>query len=355
LIEEAFVVAATDPSYWIDALNVATSVTESYGAVILPLTGKMFSALPFTESMSRSFEIFIKDGWYSRDERRRGLNIMKERGVVDDLDIFTVEDIKRHPYYQEFLAPHGLRWFGGVHINCGDETWCLSIQRKIAQGPFTAEEKRQLGKLGDRLSGAAAIAGAIGDATGSGALDAFDISTQGAALINRSGKIYRINQTAERILGSDVKVINGRLTADDAAATVRFEKAVKKLINSSSAAGEPPIAFARIGRRPLLVYLTKLPSMAGNALAECQVVAVLVDTDLALTPSTAALQAAFDFTAAEARLAIQISTGIPLEAIADKLAITKETSRTQLKSIFAKTGCRRQAELVAMLSTFLKR
>ncbi|WP_453994382.1 helix-turn-helix transcriptional regulator [Bradyrhizobium guangdongense] len=346
--------AATDPSRWIEALNAATSVTESYGAVILPVTGKMISALPFTESLGRSFETFIKDGWYTKDERNRGVNLMKERGIVDDLDIFTFEEIKRHPYYQEFLAPHGLRWFGGVHISCGDETWCLSIQRTIAQGPFTAEEKRHLGNLAHRLSGAAAIAGTIGDATGSGALDAFDISTRGAALINRDGKIYRLNRTAERILRSDLKVSKGRLTANDPLALSRFEKAVAKLLNSNSAGSEPPIAFVRPGRGPLLVYPIKLSSMARNALAECQVVAVFIDTDLDRKPPTAALQITLNLTTAEARLAAELASGEPLERVADKLSVTKETARTQLKSIFSKTGCRRQSELVAILAAFLK-
>ncbi|WP_076864283.1 helix-turn-helix transcriptional regulator [Bradyrhizobium mercantei] len=354
LIEEAFVEAAIDPSQWVKALDVVTTVTDSYGAVLLPVAGGMISALPFTEPMSRSFETYTKDSWFTRDERFRGITLMKQRGIVDDLDIFTPDQIKRHPYYQDFLAPHGLRWFGGIAISCGAHLWCLSIQRSIAQGPFSEEEKDQLAYLSKRLSGTAAVASTIGESAALGALNAFEISGQGAALINREGKIFRLNSVAEQLLKQDVTVVKGRLVAQDSAATASFEQAVSKLLNSDKAAMQPPVSFARPGRRPLLAYPLKLAKLVQNALADCQMVVVFVDTEQGPQPPTIALQRAFRLTASEARLAAELAAGEALEKVAEKLGITKETSRTQLKSIFAKTGCHRQAELVAVLSKFLR-
>ncbi|WP_429038099.1 helix-turn-helix transcriptional regulator [Bradyrhizobium elkanii] len=354
MIEEAFAEAAIDPSQWVRALDVVASVTESYGALLLPVDGGLISALPFTEQITRSFETYTKDSWFSRDERFRGIKLMKQRGIIDDLDIFTPDQIQRHPYYQEFLAPHGLRWFGGIAISCGAHLWCLSIQRSIAQGPFSEEEKSQLSYLSKRLSGTAAIASTIGEATALGALNAFEVSGQGAALINRDGRIFRLNSVAEQILKHDVKVVKGRLVAKDATATASFEQAVNKLLNSDKAAMQPPISFARSGQRPLLAYPVKLSSQVRNALVDCQAMVIFIDTENGPQPPTFALQSAFRLTASEARLAAELAGGEALDQVAKKLGISKETSRTQLKSIFAKTGCHRQAELVAVLSTFLK-
>jgi len=36
---------------------------------------------------------------------------MKKKGVVDDLDIVSFDEMKKLPYYQDFLAPEGLQWF----------------------------------------------------------------------------------------------------------------------------------------------------------------------------------------------------------------------------------------------------
>lgn len=355
LIEQHFVEAATDPSQWVKALDTVTSVTDSFGALLLPVTGKLITSIPFTDSAARSFEAYVRDDWFARDERHRGLDLMKQRGAIDDLDIHSLETIKRHPYYQEFLAPHGLRWFGGIGIQFGKDLWCLSIQRTIVQGPFSGVEKDKLASLSKRLSGTAAIASTIGDVSAAGALDAFEISGRGAALINRQGKLFRLNKVAERLLRDDVKLVRGRLVGGDAEATATFEKAIGELLRDKAAALRPPIAFKRRGRHPLLAYPARLASMVRNALADSQAIVIFVDTELAPSPPASVLQTTFRLTEAEARLAVQLGSGESLEEAANRLGIAKETSRTQLKSIFTKTGAHRQAELVALLSTLFRK
>lgn len=355
LIEESFIDAVLDSTRWVKALEVVTAVTRSQGAVLLPVTGNMIAALPFTESMAGSFKTYIRDKWYERDERNRGVSILKRKGVVDDLDLFSNDEIDRHPYYQEFLAPHGLRWFGGVGINCGTDLWCLSIQRSINQHPFSESEKAQLACLSKSLSGSAAIASVIGGSMAASALEAFEASGRGAALIDRNGKIFRMNRIAEQLMSGDIRIAKGRVIASDRAACEQFDRVVGQLLDYSSAATMPPIPFKRKGRRPLLAYLAKLSSMANDALAHSQAIAIFVDTEVFARPPEAALQVGLQLSEAEARLSVHLASGEPLDKAADCIGVAKETARSQLKNIFAKTGCHRQAELVAILSTFLKK
>ena len=58
----------------------------------------------------------------------------------------------------------------------------------------------------------------------------------------------------------------------------------------------------------------------------------------------------FNLTPAEGRLAAGIATGQDLDAYAQKARVGKSTVRSHLKSIFHKTGTRRQQELVRLLS-----
>jgi DNA-binding CsgD family transcriptional regulator len=58
----------------------------------------------------------------------------------------------------------------------------------------------------------------------------------------------------------------------------------------------------------------------------------------------------FQLTAAEARLASILAAGEGIGAASARLAIGRETARTQLRAILHKTGTRRQAELAALLS-----
>jgi DNA-binding CsgD family transcriptional regulator len=70
-------------------------------------------------------------------------------------------------------------------------------------------------------------------------------------------------------------------------------------------------------------------------------------------PKEIVMHASFGLTAAEARLAVWMASGTAPEAVAEELRITKETARNQLKAVFHKAGVNRQAELVALLASFL--
>ena len=60
------------------------------------------------------------------------------------------------------------------------------------------------------------------------------------------------------------------------------------------------------------------------------------------------LQQAFCLTSAEARLAAALAEGASLKDYAASAGIAEGTARVQLKSVFAKTGTHRQAQLVAL-------
>jgi DNA-binding CsgD family transcriptional regulator len=355
LIEAAFADAALDPSAWGKALDLVTAQTESYGAILIPVTGGAVPNYPISDAMSAPAESYIRDGWHVRDERYLGITKMMQNGVVDDLDISHLDRIKRHPYYQEFLAPHGLRWFAGVRVAAGDDVWCLSIQRGINQGPFSRAEKNRLARISDRLSTSAVLARALGTASATGALQAFEVSGKAVVLLNRYGEVFRANKSAEQLLGGDVRIEKRKLVSFDASATAALSRSLHELMfHSAGASLSPPVALPRHGRRPILAYPAKLSAAAANPLADCQAIVVLLDLDKphGHLPQTV-LQTTFNLTAAEARLAAFMASGLSLEVATDQIGIAKETGRNQLKSIFAKARVRRQSELVAVLSSML--
>jgi DNA-binding CsgD family transcriptional regulator len=354
-LEEDFAEAALDPTLWKKALDAVTAKTGSYGAVLIPTTGAALRTLPFTDSMSSSLEAYVRDGWHLRDERYRGIAKMSQLGVVDDLDIFSPDTIAKHPYYQEFLAPHHLRWFAGIKVCCGDDLWCLSIQRTIDQNPFSQSEKDQLARLSRQLSTSAAIAKALGASAATGVLEAFEISNTAVLLINRHANIFKVNASAQRLLVDDVQIKRGKLVSSDEKSITNLNNAVYNLLQGREAGLAEAVALHRKGRRPLVAYAARFSSMTANALADCQALVILIDPEPGPRPLEATLRSVFRLSEAEARIAVQLGSGESLDAVADVLGVGKETSRTHLKSIFAKTGVHRQAELVAILSRLLNR
>lgn len=356
LIEQAFSRAATDVVAWKDALDAVVTETGSHGTLLFNLSGVQFPTALVTDSMQESTHVYMRDGWDARDARFHGIPLLQRQAVVDDFDIFSLDTIKRLPYYQEFLKPLKLSGFAGIRIAHGDNLWCLSLQRSPTQGHFSVEEKQRLAALSNTMSSAAAVSSALGFATAKAALDAFELSGSAALIVDKQGEVIRVNPRAERLLHGDVRIVARRLTAMDVNATAALDCALSRLVrNPGSPALLPPVALPRQGRLPLMAYPLRLSDLGANPFAAGRAFVVLVDPEERRRPPEAVLRDAFGLTVAEARLAARLACGEALETIADDLNITKETARFHLKRIFAKTGVRRQAELVALFARLLSR
>jgi DNA-binding CsgD family transcriptional regulator len=351
---QAFADAAVDPSLWNKAMGTIAAETRSSGAILLPIRGTIPS-VPSTESIQGSTEVYFRDQWYARDERFRSVHTMMRDGVVNDFDFITADEMKTHPYYQEFLRPFGLQYFGGVKIAADDDIFCLSIQRSFASGPFSSAEMRKLADFSRRASATAALARALGFASADAAMDAFELSGSAAITLDRRGEVLRLNGAAEKLLGPDLFVAERRLASPDREATTALDRALHEVLWSDAAsASMPPVPLPRRAGRPVLAYAVKLSTVSRSIFADCQAILVLVDLGKRLHLPQDALQSAFALTAAEARLALHVAEGETLERAADELRISKETARNQLKAIFRKTAAHRQSELVLLLSKLLR-
>jgi DNA-binding CsgD family transcriptional regulator len=193
----------------------------------------------------------------------------------------------------------------------------------------------------------------LGFARGEAALSAFDIAGKAALLFDRAGEVVRVNRLAEQLFDNDVKLVKRRLASSDRNVRDKFESSLRQLLWSLERSGVPPISFPRPGRSPVGVYLMRSFQLADSPLSSFHAIAVLVDPDARFIPALRTLQTTFNLTLAEARLAIALQSGVDVQSEALRLRLSPETLRKQLKSIFAKTRQRRQADLVAMLSNFL--
>jgi hypothetical protein len=97
--------------------------------------------------VSELLSAYFGNGWHTSDLRadRTFPRLLKGQKVVIDKDIVTPEEMKRLAYFNEFLAPVGLRWFAGVGFRAGPALWGISIQRTRQEGPFEASDKPRNG------------------------------------------------------------------------------------------------------------------------------------------------------------------------------------------------------------------
>lgn len=338
---------------WENALEVIRVNTASFGVVMFPIRGAL-PYIPSTKSMEECFEVYVRDGWVARDERTlRGGKPLIRMGAVTDRDFMSDAQLKKSPFYQEFLARNGMQGWVAIRVGSGENIWALTLHRTVHQESFSSTELATLRRLSVQLGGAAEIANTLGIIRGDAALAAFDLAGKAALLLNRDGEVVRANEMAEKLLDADITITKARLHCSDPAATDRLDRALKRLLWSLDVCAVPPIALPRLGRSPIIVHLMRSSQLADTPLSSFHAIAVLVNPDARLTSAVSTLREMLDLTPAEARLAIALQSGNELRDAPSVLNISPETARKQLRAIFAKTGVGRQADLIAFLSNLL--
>ena len=349
-LTSSFMSAAIGTSSWEAAMDDAAA-TGSVGAVMIPAAGSA-AGVPCSQSIGATTEAYVRDGWIARDERKRAIPVMVRRGVMTDFDVFTPDQIARHPYYQEFLRPHGLCSFAGLKIQIGRDLWALSIQRSIKQEPFMSGELKVLASASRRLASAVAVAEALGFARVDRARAAFDATGTAVALIDRFGEVSSINSAAERMLGPHLRIQGRRLVSSSHVATVALDRALYALIWMAAPPCGVPVVLPRPIGRPLAAYPCRLPPVTEDWLGPARAIVVLHDLEGRRQPliSESLLGGIFQLTPTEARVAARVGAGETIARVGDDLDISYATVRSHLKVIMQKTETHRQAELVSLVA-----
>ncbi|QKS01398.1 helix-turn-helix transcriptional regulator [Sphingomonas sp. CL5.1] len=168
-----------------------------------------------------------------------------------------------------------------------------------------------------------------------------------AIILNRDGRVVRTNAVADRLLaaGDGLAVADCRLRLKDAAQ----RKGLDALLRSLDADPAPQrFRIARASGHDLAAIAKPIAAPAfmrgGAALA-----LFVSDPGQEAQFDPEAIRDLFQLTRMEANLAVALASGRSLVDAADALGIAHNTARSHLRSIFAKTGARRQSQLVHLL------
>src|SRR5262249_25829461 len=163
-------------------------------------------------------------------------------------------------------------------------------------------------------------------------------------LLAADRRIVARNAAAELVpdLLAFVALSYGRVTRFAGAASEPFERVFARALNGAAASAVVTVPSS--GRQSL--WRVNLGRLEGDT--DEAAILMLIDPPPASVGTLTALQRLFGLTAAEARvLALLLDDCRPRE-IADELQISITTVRSHLQALFAKTGTRRQSELVAL-------
>ncbi|WHO82585.1 helix-turn-helix transcriptional regulator [Rhizobium leguminosarum] len=153
-------------------------------------------------------------------------------------------------------------------------------------------------------------------------------------------------------LGPDLKIVEGRLTGVCHDDTVRMYKRMQAAFTTAwlDPANAMPIAIKRVEKRLLLVLIQRLGDnlldMFGTSIGVC----LFEDLEPARLSDVSTIGQSYGLTSRQAEIALMLAQGKRLRDIAEEMAITHQTARIHLRTIFEKTSANRQSELVALLS-----
>ncbi len=176
----------------------------------------------------------------------------------------------------------------------------------------------------------------------------------GVVLVGRGCKVHETNECAREILSLDdgIQIHRSVLKAVLRSETQQLHDVVAVALNPQKwfkYTGEDVIALSRpsglLEFSALVLPLTTDQDVLGEPLA----VIFLSEMSRTLQIDPRRLKKIFAFTPAEARLASLLVQGLKLEDAAEYLGVSLNTVRTQLRGVFAKTGCDRQPELVRII------
>lgn len=263
------------------------------------------------------------------------------------------QHLKHSRFYQEWLKPFKVRQVaaGWRSVDRGLQVQCVIGLRQA----WTERKASLLQPLLISLARAVPIYRHLTLQEFSGGIfgNALDALPMAAFLIDETGQLALQNRLASDLLNTESVLHIGK---GELAASIQEEsRRLASLVHQAIQAGLGELAMAgevinitRLGKMPLMLYVMPLRA----ALPKAQRGAALVlafDPERPSRLSVQLLSQLFDFTPAEARLAIALCQGQVLAELAEQWAVSPNTLKTQLKSVFAKTGVQRQHQLVTLL------
>jgi DNA-binding CsgD family transcriptional regulator/PAS domain-containing protein len=366
---EAIYSAAPDPSRWPAALQAIADCSGDVGAILIWRRDDGAFGTIVSDTLIEAQRDYELSGWSVRELRALRT---AERGYFFSGDAFTDRHVcseletRTDPVYTQFLAQHGLGWFGAIAVSPDPHVGvALSVQRNAkTKHPFSIDELKILDRIGRHAEKSLRLSIRLFDAEliKVGLDDALCRVGIGVFVLDSLGRVIFANPVGKQLLGDGLTIIDEHLRVSAGAESAAMDDAVASVVRSTRdelVVDPKPILIRRSqSERPLAIYLLPVSASPGphdQLLTGARAIVLVIDSTTNEPADPTVVRDLLGLTLGEARVAALVGSGLPPREAAEKLGITEETARTALKRVFSKTGISRQSELVALLSKFILR
>lgn len=244
--------------------------------------------------------------------------------------------------YRRILTPHGADFMRAVVLaRRGEEQIVLATAEPAAEAASDTDANERLAAVLPHVRAGLEIEQAL---QREGRFKAAEVAAglgAPALILAADGRVLDVTGAAARRLAGDAELglVHGRLTARSPDLARGLEQAVRR----AGVAGAPRESVVRTDG--LALRVVPLPGAPRMALGEQAAIAVLLGADGG-GDRLRALAAKAQLTPAETDIVGMLVEGLSADEIAERRQAARETVRTQLKSIYVKTGSASRAHLL---------
>jgi DNA-binding HTH domain-containing proteins len=287
----------------------------------------------------------------------RGGGLLLAHGIADDEGLTTDAELRGTRFYADVLQPVDISHGMALCLNTGPRSQIsvLTINRDQHHGYFKPDERhlaqallphlRNVYTLHQRLSWLQ-----TGAQSFRAALDHMD---EGVLLLAGNGTVLFANEQAQSIEADGVfmRCRHNTIVAVWHADEAPLHEALSRALLTPTVGRVSLGLHDHHGRLAGSITLCPTLRMTANLWSESSAVVMVFVRQLAPSsaPDITTLRSILRLTMAESRLASTLMQGASLDEAATLLGVTRNTVRTQLRNLFAKTDTHRQSELLRVL------
>jgi DNA-binding CsgD family transcriptional regulator len=338
------------PELWPGVLDELAEITDARGGLLFSARERVLNWTA-SASLNDIFRSYVMDGWFARCTRRVCLMGQAEPAFFVEHDFWTADQIDSNPIYRDFFRPHGLGWSAGTGLRMptGDNI-VFSVEREFSRGPVEKERVERLNELRPHLARSAFVTARLGLQRARGAAETLTSMGLPALLLDEGGAVLEANHLMEALSDHVQWRARDRIALTDARANDLLWASLSALDKGS---GLPVRSFPlRDGDKAaaMVVHIIPIRRSAHDIFTGSYALLVVTPVAAPRAPPVELMRSLFDLTPSEARVARGLAIGETLEEIAATGGVAISTVRSQLRLVMEKTGCTRQAEVVALLA-----
>lgn len=348
--------AALDINEWSNVIANLADLLDAHGGILRYInrdrSGKHFGV---QFGYDNNYIEQYNNHYYQIDNFNTKLKGSEGRCIRVSRDNFHEWFERSDPFYNEFLMKYDVYNMMGANIIENEQGhFVLGMHRSPKAGMFSAEDMATYNLLAPHLKKAIEIQNLLHEHQQQcqAGYDAIDCLPFGMIFLDQYKKPIWYNKRAREIVANrkSLKITADRVRCHHPSESQKLSQLIDNALSQGRYQGGRMLLKGNTGNLTLFVVPLGQQHHQYSALADqARVVIFIGDSSIDRNAPADVLQMLYTLTPAEARLVNGLCEGLTIQEMEKAYGLRANTLRSQLKSVFHKTGTNRQAELVALV------